>query len=106
MGTRRSWMFPRTLIYPHLDMKEKIYCSQCHNSVFVSISDKTSVPDFLKNEKICLRCLAKGKVMHRNQKIGNCTLLLPEDVNKLIAGIWRPNRTGLPSRRERKKPFG
>ena len=73
-------------------MTEKIYCSQCHNSVYVSAITTSNSKQRFGNDKICLHCQAKGKFLPKNQKINHCTDLLPESVDKLLNGVWSVNR--------------
>ena len=90
---------------PHFSsnrMKQLIYCSQCHNSVFINNAQGKVVPRKLRLERILLHCLKLGKLMHRNAEIKGCPFLVPEDVNKLRAGIWEPNTAHAKSQRERK----
>ena len=73
-------------------MTEKIYCSQCHNSVYVSAITTSNSKQRFGNDKICLHCQAKGKFLPKNQKINHCVHLLPESVDKLLNGVWSVNR--------------
>ena len=74
-------------------MTEKIYCSQCHHSVYVAVTATTDGKQRFGNDKICLHCKAKGKFLPKNQEINHCAHLLPESVDKLLQGFWKPNKT-------------
>ena len=73
-------------------MTEKIYCSQCHHSVYVTVTAPTDGKLRFGNDKICLHCQAKGKFLPKNQKINHCVDLLPESVDKLLNGVWSVNQ--------------
>lgn len=72
-------------------MTEKIYCSQCHNSVYVAVSATTDGKKRFGNDNICLYCQTFGKYLPKNQKINHCVHLLPESVDKLLQGVWGVN---------------
>ena len=82
-------------------MKELVYCSQCHHSVYKYISSGVVVKKELRGNDKYLRCLKLGKSMACDAKIDGCVELLPEDVNKLRAGVWKAN--GFQSKSRKRK---
>jgi len=76
-------------------MDEKIYCSQCHNSVFVqvtkSLREKNQV---LHDQKICLYCAGKdvGRYLHKDCHINFCPQFVPESRQKLLDGSWHTRK--------------
>lgn len=73
-------------------MTEKIYCSQCHNSVYTAISKVANPDKRFGNDNICLYCKALHKYLRKNKKINGCVHLLPESADKLRQGVWGVNK--------------
>lgn len=72
-------------------MTEKIYCSQCHNSVYTAISKVANREKRFGKDNICLYCKASRKYLPKNKKINGCIDLLPESADKLRQGVWGVN---------------
>ena len=73
-------------------MTEKIYCSQCHNSVYLATTATTGGKKRFGNDKVCLYCRVLKKFMPKKQEINHCVHLLPESVDKLLQGTWGANK--------------
>ena len=71
-------------------MKELIYCSQCHNSAYCSAKHAFGWDEKFPDDKIVLYCHAHKRYMPANQTIGDCTALIPENAEHLLAGRWKP----------------
>ena len=71
-------------------MQEKIYCSQCHHSVFRP-SSKTSQIEIYRRCSKCLYCYKRKRYFAYDRLIGGCRYLLPEDREKYFSGIWDAN---------------
>lgn len=71
-------------------MNPKIYCSQCHNSVFEEFSPSTPRTIGFEKEKRYLRCIARKKKLHIHSRIELCPYFVPEDKNRFLAGAWKP----------------
>ena len=69
-------------------MKNKIYCSQCHNSTFTHARFGNR---FVAAGQICLYCFKKKQYMPRNAEINDCRKLTPESREKYLAGVWNAN---------------
>lgn len=80
-------------------MTEKIYCSQCHNSVYTTVCHVTNRAKRFGNDNICLYCSKKGKFFPKNKEIKGCTDLLPESADKLLQGVWGVNKYHLMKRK-------
>ena len=72
-------------------MNEKIYCSQCHNSVFRANSDEFYKTRFADGRKVCLYCYAHKKYYPADRLIGSCRSVEPEDKQKLLRQFWNAN---------------
>ena len=75
-------------------MQQKIYCSQCHNSVYTATAKATSAQSRFGTDKICLYCYKQKKFMHKDQRINGFVHLDPESAAKLNLTIWSPNKYG------------
>ena len=71
-------------------MNEKIYCFQCHNSVYVNTTN-FYYKHPLFGERICLYCYKQKRYFTRTHLINSCPSFNPESREKLIKGIWRAN---------------
>ena len=73
-------------------MNEKIYCFQCHNSVYKNtIKLPNSHP--LKSSRICLYCYRDKHFYARNRLMNGCRNCNPESLAKLLSGEWKPNKS-------------
>ena len=72
-------------------MDEKIYCSQCHNSVFRQNLRTNGKPFFADGRKVCLYCYAHKKYYPADREIGSCRSVEPEDRQKLLRQFWSAN---------------
>ncbi len=80
-------------------MTEKIYCSQCHNSVYTTVSHLANRDKRFGKDNICLYCKVLGKYLPKNKEIKGCVHLLPESVDKLMQGVWGVNKYYLMKRK-------
>ena len=73
-------------------MVEKVYCSQCHISVFRA----NKYAAILNPQKVykgkCLYCYALHRYLDWNAKIGACIHCEPESRQKLLSGRWKANQ--------------
>ena len=72
-------------------MDEKIYCSQCHLSVFRSSRCTSKDLHIAASHGHVLYCYQHKCYYPCSRTIGGCRYLLPESREKLLAGVWREN---------------
>ena len=72
-------------------MNEKIYCSQCHNSVFRINRNTDGSPRVSSNARNCLYCYKRKRHLPADREINGCTSLEPEDRQKLLRQFWNAN---------------
>lgn len=70
-------------------MKEKIYCFQCHNSVYLNTN-------YVRNSemwgnRVCLYCYALKQTLPKDRLINGCRDLKLENREKYLNGDWKAN---------------
>ena len=72
-------------------MREKVYCFQCHNSVY---KNPMKLPNShpLKCERVCLYCFKEKCYFHRKRLINGCRHFIAESLAKLESGEWQANQ--------------
>ena len=71
-------------------VNEKIYCSQCHNSVYRS-GTKLHLGHPFYGCTCFLYCYKKGRCYPADKRIDGCKHLDPESLEKLLSGKWEAN---------------
>ena len=70
-------------------MNDKIFCFQCHNSVY-RVAQKGWLNTVAPGD-VCLYCYKFRRIMDKNAKIGDCKYVTPESLKKLENGVWKAN---------------
>ena len=73
-------------------MDEKVYCSQCHLSVFRTAKCTGKKMHVADTHGHVLYCYKHKSYFPCNRTISGCKNVLPENRQKFLSGIWDSNR--------------
>ena len=73
-------------------MKEKIYCSQCHNSSF---THAVAANREVRSRELCLYCSKLRMYINKNRLIGDCRKVVYENREKYLSGKWEANNSSI-----------